>query len=100
MISLRALAREGHEIPLFFEKMSRFRDDLIATPIVGKVIDTTAAGDCFTAALAAEYLRSRDILEACRRGNAAGALAVQTLGAQGSAPTFEELTAFEKCAVR
>ncbi len=56
-----------------------------------QVKDTTAAGDCFTAALALEYIKSGDISEACVKGNKAGAVAVSRLGAQDSMPTIEEL---------
>lgn len=55
------------------------------------VKDTTAAGDCFTAALALEYVKNGNIAEACIKGNKAGAIAVSRLGAQDSMPTFEEI---------
>lgn len=56
-----------------------------------KVIDTTAAGDCFTAAMALEYLNSGDILKACDMGNKAGSIAVSRMGAQDSMPAYDEL---------
>lgn len=56
-----------------------------------KVVDTTAAGDCFTAALALEYLRSGDISSACMLANKAGSIAVSRMGAQSSMPTDKEL---------
>lgn len=55
------------------------------------VVDTTAAGDSFTAALAIEYTRGTGIKKAARRAMAAGALAVTRLGAQPSIPTAEEV---------
>lgn len=55
------------------------------------VVDTTAAGDCFTAAMALEYLRTGDILKACATGNKAGSVAVSRLGAADSMPTVKEL---------
>lgn len=55
------------------------------------VVDTTAAGDCFTAALALEYLRSGDISSACTLANKAGSIAVSRMGAQSSMPTDKEL---------
>lgn len=55
------------------------------------VADTTAAGDCFTAAMALEYRKSKDIFKACDLGNKAGAYAVSKLGAQSSMPSLEEL---------
>ncbi|MBR2343614.1 MAG: ribokinase [Clostridia bacterium] len=60
----------------------------------GNVVDTTAAGDSFTAALTAEYLRNGgDIKAAARYGNAAGAIAVTRKGAASSIPTDEEVRA-------
>jgi len=56
-----------------------------------EVVDTTAAGDSFTAALAIEYSRGAGIRQAIARALAAGALAVTRLGAQPSLPTAEEV---------
>ncbi len=56
-----------------------------------KVIDTTAAGDCFTAAMALEYIRSGDIYAACDMGNRAGSYAVSRMGAADSMPTIDDL---------
>lgn len=58
------------------------------------VVDTTAAGDVFNAALTLEYLRSRDIRRACAYANVAGALAVTKQGAYHSAPDLDELNDF------
>ncbi len=60
-------------------------------PYKTTVVDTTAAGDCFTAAMALEYLKNGDILKACDMGNKAGAIAVSRMGAQDSMPTAQEL---------
>ncbi len=59
-----------------------------------KVVDTTAAGDAFTAALTLEYLRSGDIVSAAKFGAAAGAITVSHSGASVSIPTSEEIYAF------
>ncbi len=56
-----------------------------------KVVDTTAAGDAFTAALTLEYLRTQDIKEAIKYANAAGAITVSRPGAASSVPTAEEV---------
>lgn len=58
------------------------------------VVDTTAAGDVFTAALACEYLRSRDIKRACEYANMAGALTVTREGAFASVPSHEDIRNF------
>lgn len=60
----------------------------------GKVVDTTAAGDCFTAAMALEYKRSGDIYAACDTGNKAGTIAVGRMGAAASMPSADELKSF------
>ncbi|MBR0535281.1 MAG: ribokinase [Clostridia bacterium] len=63
-------------------------------PYKTQVRDTTAAGDCFTGAMALEYVRCGDIYKACELGNKAGAIAVSRVGAQDSMPTIEELDNF------
>lgn len=56
-----------------------------------KTVDTTAAGDAFTAAMTVGYLTTGDIKEAIRLGNAAGAITVTRVGASTSIPTAEEV---------
>ncbi len=56
-----------------------------------KVVDTTAAGDCFTAAMALELVRSGDIYAACDAGNKAGSFAVSRMGADASMPSVSDL---------
>ena len=69
---------DGNELKLF-------------PPYKSNVVDTTAAGDCFTAALALEYSRSGNIEKACDTGNKAGSIAVSRMGAQSSMPTIQEI---------
>ena len=57
----------------------------------GKVVDTTAAGDTFGAAMTIEYLRTGDIREAVKFGVAAGAIAVSRPGASTSIPSEAEV---------
>lgn len=57
-------------------------------------VDTTAAGDAFTAAMTFEYLRSGDIKSACRYANAVGALTVTKSGALPSLPTEKQVIDF------
>jgi ribokinase len=57
-------------------------------------VDTTAAGDAFTACLTVSLAEGRPMAEALRRANAAGALACLKLGAQPSMPTAAEVEAF------
>ena len=58
-----------------------------------KVVDTTAAGDSFTAAMTLEYLRTGDVMAAVKYGCAAGAIAVSRKGASTSVPSEEEVRA-------
>jgi len=58
-----------------------------------KVIDTTAAGDAFTAALTFAYLQT-DIEKAINFANIVGALTVTKLGAQNSIPYLNEIEDF------
>ena len=51
-----------------------------------ETVDTTAAGDAFTAALATALGDGMELLDAVRFANAAGAVAVTVLGAQPSMP--------------
>lgn len=71
------------------------KDIRIMPAYKSKVIDTTAAGDCFTAAMALEYIRTGDILAACDTGNKAGSIAVSRMGADASMPTADELQNFK-----
>ena len=59
-----------------------------------KAVDTTAAGDAFTAALTVEYMRCGNIKRACKYANAVGALTVTKLGAMTSLPTSAEVAKF------
>jgi ribokinase len=58
------------------------------------VVDTTAAGDTFNAALAVALAENRNAADALRFANAAAALSVTKLGAQTSAPTRAEVDAY------
>ena len=58
------------------------------------VVDTTAAGDAFTAALAVFRAEGRSLTDAAALANRAGALAVTRLGAQPSMPTRRAVEEF------
>jgi ribokinase len=64
-----------------------------AAPPPTTVVDGTAAGDAFTAALTIALLAGRSDADALRRACAAGALTVSRAGAQPALPTAEELEA-------
>ena len=56
--------------------------------------DTTGAGDAFTASLTLEYLRSKNIIKACKYANAVGALTVSKLGVVESLPDRRRVERF------
>jgi len=56
-------------------------------------VDTTAAGDAFTAALTVEIVKGATLDDAARVANAAGAFACTRLGAQPSMPTADDVAA-------
>ena len=58
------------------------------------VVDTTAAGDAFSAAMTFEYMKSGDIKRACEFANIVGALTVSRAGASSSIPTMAEIENF------
>ena len=58
------------------------------------VVDTTAAGDAFTAALAVALAEGRSLMDATRFGCAAGTLACTKFGAQRAMPTRDDLRQF------
>lgn len=63
-------------------------------PFKTEVVDTTAAGDAFTAALTLEFLRTGDMERAVRYANAVGAITVSRAGASPSIPTADEVEKF------
>lgn len=65
--------------------------DLPAFPV--EVVDTTGAGDAFTAGIAYGLALRWPLPRAARFANALGALAVRALGSQTSLPTMEEVMA-------
>lgn len=56
-----------------------------------RVVDTTGAGDCFTAALALAWVQGKDIAAGMRFAAAAAGLCIQRRGAQDSMPTAAEV---------
>ncbi|CAD7696483.1 unnamed protein product [Ostreobium quekettii] len=60
---------------------------------VAKVVDTTGAGDCFTAAFVVALLEGSDPKEAMEFATLAASICIQRKGAMSSLPLREELTA-------
>ena len=61
--------------------------------LVEQVVDTTGAGDCFTAAYAVGVLRGMSAQEAMRFAATAAAVCVQRMGAMTSLPSQEDVEA-------
>jgi len=66
--------------------------EIAATPV--PVVDTTAAGDAFTAALAVALCQRCSLQEATQWGVMAGTLACTRFGAQPAMPTWAEFETF------
>lgn len=64
---------------------------IISTPYKVNVVDTTAAGDSFVAALSVGVVEGLPLENALRQATAAGALAVTKMGAQPCMPTKKEV---------
>ncbi len=61
-------------------------DGLVPALVPAHVVDTTAAGDCFTGALAVALGEGQELSQAVRFANAAASLSVEMAGAQPSLP--------------
>lgn len=61
-----------------------------------KAVDTTAAGDAFSAAMTLEYLRTGDIEHSGRYANLVGAMTVGRAGALPAIPTAAEVERFAR----
>ena len=70
--------------------------DMLPAEPVDNVVDTTGAGDTFTAALTLAYISSGDIRAAAKYASCAAAISVSRIGACASVPTAEEVKSFIK----
>lgn len=66
-------------------------EELIEPFPVEDIVDSTGAGDAYTAAFAHAILEGKSPVEAGRLANLAGALAATAIGAQGRLVTLEDL---------
>lgn len=64
-------------------------DSILVPAVESEVVDTTAAGDCFTAAFVSAY--DGDLKKALHYANTAASIAVSRPGAQASIPSAEEV---------
>lgn len=87
----QAVMKLGAQGALFLDA----REEIYVPAFTVPVVDTTAAGDAFTAALAVAW-SSHGHAEALRFANAAGALAATVAGAQPSMPRRAAVDAFLK----
>lgn len=70
--------------------------EVVVPPFPAEAVDPTGAGDAFCGALGVALAEERPLIEAVRFANAAGALAVQTPGAQPSMPARAAVDALLK----
>ena len=82
----------GKRGALLYEKGNDTHDIFPAYRV--NAVDSTAAGDSFTAAMAIKMLEYGDIRRAIAYANAVGALCVSRMGAQPSLPKAEEVEQF------
>ncbi len=61
-----------------------------------RAVDTTAAGDVFTAVMVYVYLQNKNIVSAVKYATCAAAISVTRAGASTSIPTREEVIAYAK----
>jgi ribokinase len=87
-----AVIKLGERGALLYDSEQDYAKYVKGYPV--EAVDSTAAGDAFTSAMTAHYLRYGDISQAVAYANAAGALAVMRLGAQPSLPAASEVRAF------
>lgn len=64
---------------------------VLVPPHKVKAVDTTAAGDVFSGALAVAIAEGKSLLDAARFATAAAAISVTRMGAQASVPTRREI---------
>jgi ribokinase len=70
------------------------REHLLVPGFPVEAVDTTGAGDAFTAALVIGVAEGLPWGEALRRANAAGAIAVTRFGTMVAMPSREEVESF------
>ena len=58
------------------------------------VVDTTAAGDAFTASVAIQLAEGKPLTEAAEFANKVSSIVVTRKGAQSSIPTMEEVLSY------
>ncbi len=88
-VAVLKLGRRGAWLQPFGEAGRR-----IPTFEAVRAVDSTAAGDAFTAALALRFVETQDWDEAVRFGNAVGSICVSRHGAQPSLPQRGEVLSF------
>ena len=72
------------------------KEGYVSPSFKAKVVDTTAAGDAFTAGLVLHYLANGNMKQAAQYGNVVGAITVSRAGASTSIPSEAEVAEFIK----
>ena len=72
--------------------LNNSEEGVLVPSVATKVVDTTAAGDTFTAAMALQLLNGTTLRNAVAFANTAASLTVARYGAQSSIPTMKEVS--------
>lgn len=76
------------------------KEPYIVKGISVNAVDSTAAGDTFTAAVAVSLAKGNSILKATEYANLAAAISVTKKGAQTSIPTYEEVEQWGRSGIK
>jgi ribokinase len=89
-----AVLKLGERGALLYDPAGDRMEHFPGVPV--KALDSTAAGDAFTAAVTTRFLQVGDITAAIQFANVVAALSVTRLGAQPSMPSLREVESFAR----
>jgi len=92
--NLEVLLKLGSKGSAFIDKKGKLIRQIALNDPMLKIVDTTGAGDCFTAAFSVAYAQGKSIEEALRFGSAAAFLCITKKGALPSMPKLSDVENF------
>jgi ribokinase len=94
--SLCLLLKRGSKGCLFIDKQNNiYEQDAFKLPDM-PIVDTTGAGDCFTASFVTQYMQGKPIKDVLEYSSAAAYICITRFGAMPSLPTREEIDSLLK----